>query len=395
MIARGLHIVGAECKVICAFYASTTYGSEYRAGFEFIRFAAANGFDLAIVADLDQNSPTLLLESEVPGIRVIRIPSPVTRQATLYRFTDLFPQTIWHLRVARWLAQQRRPLSVVWIQNGAQPWLPLLPYFGLAPTLVWGPVGGGEPPPAAMLQRLPWIARLRERLRSLFEDAMLRRKLSAATHLSAPRLVLLARTVEAQRRLGGWLRSSVPVIPEILDPVGAVSIQRTPSRMPRLLWVGQDIPRKNLQLALDIFHRLRREAFPDATLDIFGCSRPQNECRDGVFFHGWVGSIDWHSFQNDGVLLLTSFREGLPSVVLEAARHGLLCISADVGSIASLSLATVLTLPHDEYPSYSSPTLVKVADRIRQHLAQSKVDLHPVSYRTNLTNHLRAQGVIA
>lgn len=384
----------SQRRVICAFYASTTYGSEYRAGLEYIRFAAAHGFDLAIVADLDENSPDDVLEFEAPGIRVVRIPSPVTRQATLYRYSDLLPQILWHLRVARWLAHQRMPLHTLWIQNGAQPWLPLVPYFGLAPTLVWGPVGGGEPPPDAMLSHLHWSVRLRERMRSLIEGLLLRGKLNALERKGAPRLLPLARTSGAQRTLHRRLRSTIPVIPEILEPLSAVSIRRRPSQTPRLLWVGQNIPRKNLLLAVNIFHALRREEFPGASLDVFGCNRPPAVVTDGVTFHGWIARIDWASIQNDGVLLLTSYREGLPSVVLEAVSHGILCITADVGAIGSLGISTVHTLPHDEYPSYSIKTLRHVAERIRDHLAQSTISVPPVSYRDRLTNYLGAKGVL-
>lgn len=382
-------------RIICTFYASITYGSEYRSGLEFIRFAASNGFDIAIVADLDENSSTEALEVEAPGIQVVRIPSPMTRQATLYRYSDAFAQSVWHLRVARWLTRQRIPIHTLWIQNGAQSWLPLTQYFRVTRTLVWGPVGGGEPPPAAMLRRLPLRNRLRENLRSLAETFLLRQKFSAAAQPGAPRIIPLARTVEAQRSLSRGMHCTIPIVPEILDPLHAVHVQRTPSRTPRLLWVGQDIPRKNLQLALDIFHVLRSETFPDATLDVFGCMRPTNDANDGVTYHGWVARIDWAGFQNDGVLLLTSFREGLPSVVLEAAKHGILCVSADVGAIASLGIATLHIMPHNQYPNYSANTLRQVADQIRLHLAKTMIDLPSVSYRNNLTNHLRAERILA
>jgi len=240
------------CKVICAFYASTTYGSEYRAGLEFIRFAASIGFDIAIVADLEENSTVSVLETEAPGIRVVRIPSPAKKQATLYRYSDLFAQTIWHLRVARWLRRQPITIGSLWIQNGASPWLPLVHYFNLAPVLIWGPVGGGEPPTPAMMQRLPWKARLRESLRSLVEQSMLSGKFAAMRRYEAPRIIAMARTLAAQLRLSVGLDTVIPVIPEILDPLGPVHLCRRPARSPRMVWVGQDIPRKNLPLALDI-----------------------------------------------------------------------------------------------------------------------------------------------
>lgn len=391
---RETGLAGSPRKVICAFYASTTYASEYRAGLEFIQFAASQGFDLAIVADLEENSPNEALEASAPGIRVVRIPSPIKRQATLYRYSDLVAQWVWHLRVARWLRAQRGGLQSLWVQNGASPWLPLVPYFGLSQVLIWGPVGGGEPPSSVMMDRLPWRVRLRERLRSLVERRMLRGKLVAIQNARTPRLIVMARTAEAQRQVAPGLGRPVPVIPEILDPLAAVHVSREPSASPRLVWVGQDIPRKNLRLALQLFQRLRNGAFPGATLDVFGCSAPRGDSVEGARFHGWVPSVPWHQFRDDGVLLLTSFREGLPSAVLEAARNGLLCVTSDVGAIASLSVPTIHPLPRSEYPDYSDASLRGVEQRIRQHLGQKETRFEAVSNRRRLEEHLCAEGAL-
>jgi glycosyltransferase involved in cell wall biosynthesis len=381
-------------NVICAFYASTTYGSEYRAGLEFIKFAASNGFDLAIVADLEENSTALELEAEAVGIKVVRVPSLIKRQQTLYRYTDLVAQWIWHFRAAQWMRTNLGPLSCLWVQNGASPWLPLKPYFGLAGTLVWGPVGGGEPPSPAMMKTLSLSQRLREYSRSKLEKAFIDLKLAAINTLKAPRIVAIARTKEAHCQLSSILGRDVPIIPEILDPLTEVTHHRTPSKNPRLLWVGQNIPRKNLALAFQIFQYLREGTFPDATLDVFGCTAPNGEAMNGVTFHGWVSSVPWQEFRNDGILLLTSFREGLPSVVLEAVRNGLLCITADVGAIGSLDIPTIHLLPKDQYPNYSEATLNDAQSRIEEHLAQTEINLPPVSNRKKLTDYLYAEGAI-
>lgn len=389
-----MNVAAARRRVIVAFYASLNHGSEYRAGAEFIRFAAAEGFDLAVIADLEQNAQAAELSLASHGIEVVRVPSLVTRQATLYRFSDFIPQTFWHLRVARWLAAQRVPVEILWVQNGALPWLPLAPYFSLTKQVVWGPVGGGEPPPAAMMCRLRWSVRLRERLRSLMETRLLDGKSRLARKSGAPRLVCFARTVGVQERLATSLHVAVPVIPEILDPIKAVHLAKKTGTSPRFLWVGQDIPRKNLQLALDLLTRLQVGSYPQATLDVFGCKGTSGAVPHGVRFHGWVSRIDWLSYRDDGVLLLTSFREGLPSVILEATANGLLCVAADVGAISTLGVDTVYTLPRHEYPNYTDDTVQALATRIRRHLDQTAIHLPPVSHEETLKHYLRAQDVI-
>jgi glycosyltransferase involved in cell wall biosynthesis len=385
-------------KIIVAFYASTRFGSEYRAGVDFILIAAELGFNQVIVSDIERNdSPEDIARTLAPGACVTAIPSPLRKQSLLYRFSDFIPQVVWHHRVARHLRRSHPGVEVLWVQNGALPWLPLAPYLGIARHLVWGPVGGGEPPCARSMRALPRMARWREQLRSALEAVALRRKrkqLQSQSSRLTP-VLALARTVGARERLRALLPAQdIPVIPEILEPVKAATLHRQPRETPRFLWVGQDVPRKNLDLALSLFATLKRDAFPRATLDVFGVQRA-GAAPAGVRFHGWVAQIDWEAYRHDGVLLLTSFREGMPSAVLEAASHGLLSITSDVGALASLQLETIKTLPRAEYPSYSLGTLQAMVSWIRHHLSCDTISLRPIDHRQALRQHLNAHGIHA
>lgn len=385
----------APRRAIVAFYASIKQGSEYRAGAEFIRFAAESGFDVAVIADLEMNSKPHDLASH--GLDVWTVPSPVVRQPLLYRFTDFIPQFIWHYRVARHLRVRGVRLEQLWIQNGAQPWLPLAPYRHVTRNIIWGPIGGGALPNDATMSRLDRKTRFRERLRSGVEGWFMRRKRALLASSGFPHLSAIARTHEAQDGLRLMMPASAahsPVIPEILAPIAAQSHARVPTDAPRFVWVGQDIPRKNLPAALELFSKLRASAFPGATLDVFGVAQPpESRPPPGVMFRGWVRSIDWTSYRNDGVLLLTSYREGLPSVVLEAASAGLLCAVADVGSLCSLNINSIHLLNHDEYPSYSESTIRKLVGHIRSHLMADHIEVGQVNFRTQLKAFLSKRGI--
>lgn len=381
-------------RVICAFYASANRGSEYRSGKDFIQFAAKKRFDLAIISDIEDNSTIEELEAICPGIRVIRIPSPIKKQNTLYKFTDFIPQAIWNLRVARWLKHHADSLDILWINNGFQPWHPLVNYFNLSKTIIWGPIGGGDHAPIAMMPRLTLALRIKEHLRALIYQIGLTSKITHIRRHDEIRWITIARTSDSQKAFSSALGQPIFMIPEILDPLGLINLHRIKSSNPRLIWVGQDIPRKNLQLAIYIFKWLRERSFPNVTLDIFGCVENKAYVSPGISFHGWVSKVPWDNFLNDGVLMLTSYREGLPSSVLEAVSNGLACVSTDVGSIRNLEIPTLHILPKTEYPNYSELTLSNIENFIRQHIQKTEIHIEPISYVQKLENYLISEGIV-
>ncbi len=389
-------------KVIVAFYSSSKFGSEYRAGEEFIGFAASNGFDVAVVSDIDQNDfPSEI--SQRHGIEVICIPSIVKKQSNLYRYSDFFPQVVWHKRVVSYLKAQYKNVDVVWVQNGALPWLPLILYSKQANHIIWGPVGGGERVSKEMSRSLPFLANFRESLRHGLEFLSLKyKKYSIGKSDLYDRLTIIARTESAKKLLMKNFfgiaykasNTSIPVIPEIIHPIKSSTIRVEAKVIPRFLWVGQDIPRKNFQLGLSIFYQLRSKYFPSSTLDVFGVERDGFDCPDFVSFHGWVSEINWESFKEDGVFLLTSFREGLPSALLEAVSNGLYCICSNVGSISALELPTVYLVPSSEYPSVSISTLEECAENIKRHIGKEEVQLPERNFESKISSILLAAGVI-
>jgi len=380
-------------KIIIAFYASSRRPSEYRSGAEFIRFAGGLGFDLAVIADLADNDDQSHFTDYAPGIDIVRVPSPLKAQASFYKYGDFVAQLIWQRRAAKWIRQHAADAEVIWILNGAQPWFPIKNYFLAHNKVIWGPIGGGALPPPALLAKMSRSAAFREHVRGWLEAlsfVLLRRNLK---HIAPDRLIAFARTSEAQRRLKSKIPGlDAPIIPEILVPLKSREIARSPQQAPRFLWVGQDVPRKNLPLALDIFARLRQAHFPEATLDIYGCDR--SSAPPGVVYHGWVPRIDWDSYRDQGVLLLTSYREGLPSVILEAISAGLLCVTSDTGALASLRLDSLYVMPAADYPVVSEPIIDVVGEKVRAHLAKATVSIPLLDFRQDLVQHLDQHGLL-
>jgi glycosyltransferase involved in cell wall biosynthesis len=352
-------------RIFVAFYLSSRYGSEYRAAYDALRIAKDLGFDVVVTANLLQNDSALELMSACRELEVVVVPSVVTEQRTLYKYSDFVAQVIWHYRVGRVLRRRGYAIETVWVQNGAAPWLPLWPYLHLANTVIWGPLSGGGAPSRKILHAMTFRAVVSEGARLIVEYlSILAKRFMVERRKLSPRVIPIARTAEARRvaeRL--FPDRQVDVVPEILASI-AYQVKADASDAPRFVWAGQDVPRKNLRSALELFARLKSGYFPAARLDVYGVTGSEKRY-DDIVFHGWVRRVDWASYCDAGVLLLSSYREGVPSVVLEAIKHGLLCVSADVGGVRALGAKSVYILPNEEAPSYSEETVKKVAGWIK------------------------------
>ncbi|MBT3069770.1 glycosyltransferase family 4 protein [Rhodomicrobium sp. Az07] len=99
----------------------------------------------------------------------------------------------------------------------------------------------------------------------------------------------------------------------------------------RFLFVGRDAGRKGLPVLLRAV-----AACPDATLDVVGVNRSTQQPR--VRFHGVIKERDKlrECFDKADFLVVPSYAEGMPTVILEAFGAGLPVIATDVGAVAEL-----------------------------------------------------------
>jgi glycosyltransferase involved in cell wall biosynthesis len=121
-----------------------------------------------------------------------------------------------------------------------------------------------------------------------------------------------------------------------VNPMATELLPETPRPPPgepiRLLWVGQLIPRKRIDLALTA---LARVAAPDWRFDVVGdgVSRPALE--EQARSLGLDGRVHFHGFQADpapwyrqaDLLLFPSWLENFPVTMVEAMSHGVACLA--------------------------------------------------------------------
>jgi glycosyltransferase involved in cell wall biosynthesis len=357
-------------KIMLAYYASDRAASEYRSGMESIAIAQQFNYTDIIVSDVEHNLTLIEYEERFPGLRFHIIPSLFRSQKNHYRFTDVSSQFIWRKRVRRYV-NAIKPIDRIWLQNGAVPWLPPIDLLGLAPRIAWGPVGGGDAMPAAMRKLVPIGARVAEAVRLFLEQQGIG-KMRAAIEKSTNRaeLTIAARTPSAKILFETLKpKSGIPIIPEIPHPLKAKTYHKEFADAPHFLWIGQAVPRKNLPLALDIYKKIMRISWPGAKLSIYG-PPAQDSADDLVNYMGWAAEIPWQKYASNGVLLLTSYREGLPSVVLEALSHGLFVVALECGSLQELQQPSLHLLPNVcTIDDLDEQTVSRVIERIQKWLS--------------------------
>ena len=152
----------------------------------------------------------------------------------------------------------------------------------------------------------------------------------------------LVNSLDTARKLRAFCRDDATILPyrpKVRNVFGVNPAERASSRGARtnirLLSLGTVEPRKNYAYAARIIGELRRNGFPDATLEIVGRAgwgedRRRLEREPGVVLTGYLSTEEVrHKLQQADALLCTSHEEGLGLPLLEAQYAGLPIIAPD------------------------------------------------------------------
>lgn len=207
------------------------------------------------------------------------------------------------------------------------PWYPIFLYALLKSDVVFMGVGG---------DKYKATNSLSEKLRRSFSMF----NLYIMRHFNN-QIVTIPRTLPASLLWSDYTQNLSSIIPERVIPVTKDQVCINSNDPIKFVWIGQDIKRKRLSLALKWFNIIKSD-FPESELHVFGAKR--NNSFKEIKFHGWVNKIDLLQYGSKWVLLLSSFREGLPSSVLEVLKKGGAVISKDIGSIKSLKSERIIII---------------------------------------------------
>lgn len=376
-------------RTVVAFYCSPIYGSEYKSGWQIVTEAINAGIvERVIISDIEKNINSAEWGIKYSGVDFKVVPSIIKSDRLLRKLNDLLPQWIWHYSVAMLVKVN----SALWIVNGAQPWLPLKCYMNKANDIIWGPVGGSEKLNISLLEKFSVLQKLREILRSIVVNLFSASKVRSLRKYiaSGRRVTILARTNSAFRFYkSNFTGAKLRLVPEIINILNHEHVikQESESSLVNWVWVGQNIPRKNIALSLSLIDKLAQRIPGRHVVHIFGpsCLKEPFFSVSGVElkFYGWVDKVPWDLFRANAIFINTSIREGLPSTIIEAMQNALFCLSTDVGSISAVFSKSKLI----KFIDMDSDVINQISDisnHIQVYLQSNRFEIDSVCLREEL-----------
>ena len=276
-----------------------------------------------------------------PNLHVVYYDLP--RWARRFAISERLHYLLWQLFVlplARRL-QKRERFDVVHHLTFNSVEVPGL-LWTLGVPYVWGPVGGGQVPPAALKSyfKSVWLAEMARRLRKRFLS------FNPLVRIAAKRAAyILVSNRDTMKLLQPLARA--PLIEEMEI---ATRLPDCVAPAPRedcltILWAGRFIPRKGPLLALDVANELKRRDLPFRMLMagdgpweekvthqrmMMGLTREVRQV--GALGYGQMPSF----YAGGDVFLFTSLQDTSGNVVLEAMSYGLPVVSLDQHGAATL-----------------------------------------------------------
>tara|TARA_X000000950_G_scaffold278931_1_gene370660 strand:- start:16 stop:1158 length:1143 start_codon:yes stop_codon:yes gene_type:complete len=368
-------------KIIICFYASNSYGSEYRSGYEFLKYADSKLFDLAIISDIEFNKK--IDKDEFKNLKIKFIPQDAKDQNELYKNSDF-------KYCKKWLAMVKSELSkynsieILWICNPAQIWHPIYTFLGITNKLIWGPIGGGES--IVKISSLKYLKKriiLREFIRSFCQYYFLiLLKFYLIIFFKKRKPIILSRTKLSEKLVDNFLNVKAIFISERMEPLKKEYIIKETAEYPEFIWIGQDIPRKNLNLTKTIFRKYLSKEYNCSKLTIIGAKG--NEYNPKIIYKSWVKKVPYEEFKSNGILICTSLREGMPSVIIEALNNGLFVLSNNVGSVNSLQNNESIHI--FESSDHTKENWEVIYNKINRHLEKKSIILKNPNFIKKLDN---------
>ena len=338
--------------LVCAYACNPTLGSENAVGWDWV-LAIARHHETWVLTDT-MNEPAILaclgqapeLATRLHFCYVPHHPWHYDDRRRFWRWAELSPlRPLVHLSYLHWqraaeanaralltevAPQLVHQLTFVGFRFPGRLWRLGLPF-------VWGPIGGLEDTPVALLGAMGWRGALYFGLRNVI-NALQRRWLSAPRQAARAAAALLAATSGNAALLRRCYGVDAQVLCEVTAPPLAPAILwRAPDEPLRLAWSGAHIPRKALPLLLRALAGLAPDL--DWRLDIYGSGPRGAAWQRQAARLGLAPRCTWHGqvqraeaisgLRRAHLFIITSLQDLTSTVLLEAMSQGLPVLCPD------------------------------------------------------------------
>lgn len=358
--------------LLSAFACLPNYGTESGNGWNWSLHFARAGHEVYVLTRKVNRDRILtwLADNPQPNLSFIFVEVPF---AEMFRRRDRgLYYIVWQICAFFHARRLLRRVPVDVIHHVTYGSIHMLSLLGLTGTpFVFGPVGGGQTAPAAMLPifgRSQWKERVRTAVTRLLPYSPLHRYLLRRMSLviaGNPETVALANRCGC-RDVDFQLDFGLPA-DFYAEPQGPA---RNADAALRLLWTGALVPRKALSLALDAMALVRE----NATLVIVGGEASASPDPNAMIAQrGLTGRVRWHSrvnwlemkkhYAESDCLLFTSLRDSLGAQLVEAAASGMPIICFDHQGAAAFVSAEMGYRVAVTTPVASARALAEAIDR--------------------------------
>ena len=338
--------------LVLAYMLSPYKGSEYSVAWNYVSYMSKQNDLVVLYGNADEpmgnckDTEEYILKHPMPNVHFVPVyPNKWANLLNwpnrhgLFVYTFYYAYQVWqklaYRKAKELVAKEHFDLvhyvGMIGYREPGYLWKLGLPY-------VWGPVGGVNNPPRQLLERMPWMSKMKHTFRSVANTIQFHTKRRLKKALAATD-VLMTATSENQACFKAVHHKDSICLPENAI-TESISLDESKFDHPdkfRFMVVGTLDARKSVGIFLEALTQLKHK---DCLLvDVVGDGPLRESLKQYATMHGLVDMMVWHGqlprekavalFRDAHLHVITSVSEGNPTTIWEAMSYGVPTLSFD------------------------------------------------------------------
>ena len=338
--------------LVLAYMLSPYKGSEYSVAWNYVSYMSKQNDLVVLYGNADEpmgnckDTEEYILKHPMPNVRFVPVyPDKWANLLNwpnrhgLFVYTFYYAYRVWQKLVYRkakeLVAKEHFDLvhyvGMIGYREPGYLWKLGLPY-------VWGPVGGVNNAPRQLMERMPWMSKMKHTFRSVANTIQFHTKRRLKKALAATD-VLMTATSENQARFKAVHHKDSISLPENAI-TASISLDEGKFDQPdkfRFMVVGTLDARKSVGIFLEALTQVRHK--DRLQVDIVGSGPLRDSLEQYAMAQGLGEMITWHGqlprekavalFRDAHLHVITSVSEGNPTTIWEAMSYGVPTLSFD------------------------------------------------------------------